>query len=118
VQTDGTALPYSLDVLRRAEVGTWRVEIEPGEGAAGEQGARGSATQFLTVVAAGGLDPGELQASTEERADGVQATVTWQGRLYRVTLEDEGTGSVEVTEAASGKVLMEGRYPGGRGESQ
>jgi len=118
VQTDGTALPYSLDVLRRAEVGTWRVEIEPGEGAAGEQGARGSATQFLTVVAAGGLDQGELQASAEERADGVQATVTWQGRLYRVTLEGEGTRSVEVTEAASGKVLIEGRYPGGRGESQ
>jgi hypothetical protein len=58
----------------------------------------------------GGLDSGEPQASVEERERAVEAAVAWQGRLYRVTLEDEGTGSVEVTEAATGKVLVEGRW--------
>jgi hypothetical protein len=141
---DGTAVPYSAEALRRAEVGTWRVEIEPGaqgpasavppqskepsEGAAGRQRTPGAVTEFLTVLAAGGRDSGEPQASVEvgaraagaraAGAGGVQVRVTWQGRLYRVTLEDEGTGAVEVTEAGSGKVLVEGKYPAGRGESQ
>jgi hypothetical protein len=148
---DGTAVPYSPEALRRAEIGTWRVEVEPGagvpgagrqpgakraspsaplqldrgaEGAAGQQGAPGGATQFLTVLAAGGLDSAEPQASVEERvpaspmrARAVEASVTWQGRLYRVTLPDEGPGSVEVTEVGSGKILLEGRYPAGRAES-
>jgi hypothetical protein len=136
---DGTAVPYSPEALRRAEVGTWRVEIEPGapgsasavppqgkqpsEGAAERQGTPSAVTEFLTVLAAGGRDSGHPQASVEAgsqapSAGGVQVRVTWQGRLYRVTLEDEGTGSVEVTEAGSGKVLVEGKYPVGRDESR
>jgi hypothetical protein len=141
LQADGTPLPYSLEALRRAEVGTWRVEIAPGagvreagaggptsavppqserarEGAGKQQRTQGAATQFLTVLAAGGRDSAEPQGSAEEKVGGVQVRVTWQGRLYAVTLEDEGTGSVEVTEVSSAKVLIRGTYPAGRSESQ
>jgi len=102
-RSDGASVPYSSEELRRLEVGTWRIEVTPME--------EREVVDFLTVLAVGEAEAPEPRASLKQQPGVLRITVTWRGRQYRVTFEDDGTGSIKVTDTRSGRTVLEGTFP-------